>query len=203
MNILQEIYLFAAQAMLVAVLLCVLPARLMKDMAKRRLLVLALLLLSLFVPLFGLTVAQWLRSVVGDVSVISTVLFVHIIMQRLFSIKLIEDESKKAGLLAIIAVGIVFYPLALGLGFYDPYQLGFSPLYMSLLLCLLSLLAWFSARRSLAVIILLPLLAFNLHLLESGNLWDYLIDPIVLIYALVQSVSVMRLGPLSKKRGSA
>jgi hypothetical protein len=57
------------------------------------------------------------------------------------------------------------------------------------MLALVSAVSWLKGLRDLAVILLLPLLAFNLHLLESANLWDYLLDPVLMIYAVVQSAA--------------
>ena len=87
-------------------------------------------------------------------------------------------------------------PLALGLGPVDPYAFGYAPLGMTILLSLASVLTWFRGGRDLAVVLLLPIVAFNLQLLESNNLWDYLLDPILLAYAMVQVLKGRNLAKL-------
>lgn len=179
---------FVGQTLLLAVLITMLLGRFVKDKRKRIGIVVGGLVLGIFLPVFGLSVAQWVRSVVGDLSVVTMIIFSNILTQRLFNITLVDDATKKTLLPGVILVGIVFYPLALGMSAFDPYQLGYSPALMSALLCLTSIVAWFKSVRSLAVILLMPILAFNLHMLESFNLWDYLLDPIVFVYAVVQIV---------------
>lgn len=181
---------YVGQVLLLALLLTVMLGRFVTDFRMRLGLVAVLLVLGLFLPVSGLTIAQWLRSVVGDLSVLTLVILSNILAQRLFGFNLVQTNSKKLLLLSVVAVGVVFYPLALGVSAFDPYHLGYAPVLMSALLCLASIIAWLSAKRDLAIILLLPLIACNLHLLESSNLWDYLLDPILFIYAFVQSMGI-------------
>jgi len=186
MSILYNALPSLGQVLLVAVLLTLMSGRLVKDKQLHRVSVAILLSLGMFVPVYGLTFAQWLRSVVGDLSVLSLVIFSNILAQRLFNLKLLEASARNTLLAGVALVGVVFYPLALGVSAFDPYRLGYAPVLMSAVLSIFSIYAWLKINRLLAIILLLPLLAFNLHLLESTNLWDYLIDPILLIYALTQ-----------------
>lgn len=179
---------YVGQVLLVSVLITVMPGKLVKDSRQRMGMVAALLALGLFLPVYGLSIAQWLRSVVGDLSVLTLVVFLNILAQRLFNHNLLAPATRSNLLLGVVLVGAVFYPLALGVSAFDPYRLGYAPVLLPVLLCLASIVAWVKARRDLAIILLLPLIAFNLHLLESTNLWDYLLDPVLLIYALVQGL---------------
>jgi hypothetical protein len=179
---------FVGQVLLLAVLLTVLLGRFVKDSRQRMVVVAVLLASGLFIPIHGLSIAQWLRSTLGDLSIITLVVFSNILAQRLFKYRLLAPTTLNSLLLGVALAGVVFYPLALGVSEFDPYQLGYAPVWMSALLCIASIIAWLTAMRGLAIILLLPLLAFNLHLLESYNLWDYLLDPILLIYALIQGL---------------
>jgi hypothetical protein len=192
MSMLYQMLSVVGQVLLVAVLLALLTGRLVQDLRRRRIVVAVLMVLCMLIPLNGLTVAQWLRSVVGDLSVLTLLLLLNIIAQRLFLLNIINNISKHALLLGIALVGVVFYPLALGLGAVDPYHLGYAPLWMGVLLVIASVFSWFRGLRDLAMVLLLPLLAFNLRLLESANLWDYLLDPVLLIYAVVQSAAYLK-----------
>jgi hypothetical protein len=138
------------------------------------------------VSVYGLSLAQWLRSVVGDLSVCNMLIILNILTVRLARFALFREQSRLYLLIGVALLGVAFYPFALGVSGFDPYRLGYAPLLLSFTLCALSIISWLGGHRALATIILLPLLAFNLQLLESSNLWDYLLDPILVIYALVQ-----------------
>lgn len=190
MSILDNVLPFIGSALLVAVLVTVIAGRFVKDARNRLVAVALLLLIGLFLPLNGLTFAQWLRSVVGDLSVLTLLIFAHILLSRLFSYDFIAPNALHNLLLGIVLVGVVFYPLTLGLSHFDPYQLGYQSLIIPAFLCILSLAAWLAVQRVLAVVLLLPLLAFNLQLFESNNLWDYLMDPVLFVYAVVQIIRI-------------
>lgn len=188
MSMMPNILPFVGQVLLLTVLLTVLLGRFVKDSRQRMVVVAVLLVPGLFLPIHGLSIAQWLRSALGDFSILTLVVFSNVLAQRLFNYRLLAPITRHTLLLGVALVGVVFYPLALGVSAFDPYQSGYSPLFMSVLLCLASIIAWLRTMRGMATILLLPLLAYNLHLLESYNLWDYLLDPILLLYALVQGL---------------
>lgn len=192
MNMLHSVLPLAGQVLLLAVLITLMLGRWIKAVRIRSGVIAALLLIGLFVPVYGLSVSQWLRSVVGDLSVLTSIIFLNILTQRLLNFSLVRPSSRSNLLLGVVLVGVVFYPLAMGVSAYDPYQLGYSPLFLTALLIVFSLMAWSASKRDLAIILLLPLLAYNLHLLESVNLWDYLLDPVLLMYALVQSLVALK-----------
>jgi hypothetical protein len=178
-----------SQLLLLAVLSTLLMGRFVKETGKLRIVVVVIIVLDFFIPLNGLSIAQWLRTLLGDLSVLTLLLLSNILAQRLFNISLLNPQSRKILLWGIAGLGTLFYPLALGFGPFDPYQSGYAPVWMAAVLALISLLCWFGGRRELAVIVIVPLLAFNLNLLESTNLWDYLLDPVLWMYAVVQSVT--------------
>lgn len=177
---------YVGQVLLIAILATILVNRFVFVFKLRNAVIGIVIVLGMFLPVAGLTLGQWIRSVVGDFSVFTLVVFANILAQRLFHFSLLHPTSRNSLLLGIVLLGLIFYPLALGLSSFDPYHLGYAPGLMSVLLCLGSLVAWIKTRYDLAIVLLLPLIAFNLHLLESYNLWDYLLDPILLLYILVQ-----------------
>lgn len=82
----------------------------------------------------------------------------------------------------LVAVAAIFYPLALGLGPFDPYALGYQP--RALLLALLPLAGWLAWRRQADWLLILgiDLLAYAAGLF--GNLWDALFDPLLILVAI-------------------
>lgn len=187
------------QAVLVSVLIAMLAGWFVKDLRKLKTIVAVGVILCMLIPVNSLTVAQWLRSVAGDLSVLTLLILSNILMQRLYIFNLINPLSRQILLWGIMLVGIVFYPLALGLGSIDPYHWGYAPLLMGISLTVASVFSWFKGSRDLAVILLLPLLAFNFKLLESVNLWDYLLDPVLLIYAVVQNTAYIKFARYKKQ----
>lgn len=186
MNIWQHILPYLGQVLLVSVLLTVWFGNFIKNDRTRLIVIGSLILSGLLIPIYGLSFAQWLRSAVGDPSILGMVVIANILTQRLFKYDLLETSARTYLLSGVALVGIVFYPMALGVTAYDPYRMGYAPELLPVALCLVSILSWFKSNRGLAIILLLPLLAFNLRLLESNNLWDYILDPILVIYALTQ-----------------
>ena len=78
----------------------------------------------------------------------------------------------------VLGLGLALYPLALGLGWFDPYGLGYRPGLPLALALVVAGLWWVPAARGLAA---LGTVALGVHATgwaESDNLWDLLIDPV-------------------------
>lgn len=192
MSALFDLLPWLGQLLVLALLLVMLLNRLVTQPLTRYVLLTVLLVLCFTVPLAGSTAAQWLRSVIGDLSVLTLLVLANSLMLRIRHHALLGRDTRRILLVAAAVTGVVFYPLALGMGPIDPYRWGYAPQAMVAVLCALSLVAWLKRWRTLAVIPLLPLLAYNLHLLESDNLWNYLLDPVLVVYALVQVFRALR-----------
>ena len=94
-------------------------------------------------------------------------------------------------LFCILIVGIVLYPLALGLGYIDIYAFGYHP-YLSLGILVVALVFWWTPNtKQLAVWLTLALIFSSYELGESDNVFDYLLDPIVFAIALGQSFKLL------------
>ena len=83
------------------------------------------------------------------------------------------------------------YPMTLGLSRVDPYELGYRPRALLALVAALVILWWWR-RRGAAVVLAAGVGAFNFRVLESVNLWDYLLDPVLVVVAW--AVLLWRLG---------
>jgi membrane-associated HD superfamily phosphohydrolase len=80
----------------------------------------------------------------------------------------------------IAIVGIALYLTTIGSPSFNLYRLGFSP-YTPLVLAIIAALA--AKQPRIAVIALLVLIAFDVHLYRSRNLFDYALDPILVATA--------------------
>ena len=138
----------------------------------------AAVLALLFLPVAGLPVAGYLRGLAGDLSVTAMLLLGTFVLS--FLGQKLHDRRELGALAAFVLASAAFlYPMALGLTSFDPYALGYSAGVRPLLIGLapVALVAWLRGRLLLLLSIVLALAAFRLDLLESQNLWDYLLDP--------------------------
>jgi hypothetical protein len=135
-------------------------------------------------PLGALPAAAYVRGAIGDLSITSLVLLALSISRPMFDRHRVDAQSgfELRILVALAAAGL--YPLALGIGLFDPYRLGYgNPWFLGALL-LVALAACFSQRLLPAICIALAVLAWSAGWYESNNLWDYLLDPLLAIYAI-------------------
>jgi hypothetical protein len=140
---------------------------------------------AVFIPVGELSVAGYVRGVTGDVSMTTLILAGAACMAQLTGRALIGPRDRRA-LLWIVAAGAVFlYPFALGLTHFDPYALGFGSVGFVTALLLLTLAAWYAGLNLVMLVVVAAVLTYLGGAYESRNLWDYLIDPLVSVYALV------------------
>ncbi len=174
----------------ISLLLCVLLLRFLILFNLKKAIVYTLLLvffLLTFVSIDGNSINQYFRGIFNDLSISSLILVTYYLFT--YQNPPIQTDS----ILRIIALsGLIFYPLALGLSPIDPYAWGYfnnihaytAPILF--LLTLFSLLTYAFYKKDLMTLICLlgASLAFQLNILESRNLWDYLLDPVIFIFSL-------------------
>lgn len=150
----------------------------------QRMLLTGAVIIVVLTPLGGLPVAAYLRGAIGDLSIPSLLLLLLSIAKVLFGWRQPDAQSRMALQILIVLAAAGLYPLALGIGLFDPYRFGYgSPWFLGALL-LLSLFAWFWRFYLAALSIALAVLAWSTDWYESTNLWDYLLDPLLAAYAL-------------------
>jgi len=81
----------------------------------------------------------------------------------------------------IAVIGIALYTTTIGGPSINMYRLGFSP-YAPLVVAIVAALAATRAPK-IAIIALVVIVAFDLHLYRSRNLFDYALDPILVATA--------------------
>jgi hypothetical protein len=143
-----------------------------------------LMLLAGWIPAGGLPAAAYVRGVIGDLSLPTLLLLSASLASYVLGRRLIEAREQAAWFAVVIAAALFLYPMALGLGGFDPYALGYGSYAPASALLLLTLATW-AARCHYAMLSVLVAVAASLAgLLDSTNLWDYLIDPLLAGYAL-------------------
>ena len=135
--------------------------------------------LLLLVPLGELLAVEYVRAAIGDLSIVTQVLLAAFIAGY-------SPARRQLGaIMAAALAGATFlYPAALGLIQFDPYALGYASPYFVAALATLTLAAWYLRLEWLAACLLVAVAAKIAGVLESQNLWDYLVDPLLALYAV-------------------
>ena len=129
-----------------------------------------------------LPLAAYVRGMIGDLSVVSALL--------LWSAVLMNVKPAPALFkVLIVIVAIAFYPLALGVGMMDPYAWGYASLPFFIAILLVALICGIANWSRGVWIIAIAIIAWAGHWHESANLWDYLLDPILAIWAVVAVIA--------------
>ena len=138
---------------------------------------------GLFLPVNEVSLILQLKGVFSDLSLTTVTLLIAWPLSKVTNISL--NRPDLTSLCAVISILALFlYPMALGVGPYDPYALGYEPFALLTLIAAMGIVAvqkkcWLSAAT-----VIVALLGYWLKVLPSQNLWDYLLDPILAIFAI-------------------
>jgi hypothetical protein len=153
-------------------------------------LALALLLGNLFFWPLGMSLelplSAYVRGVTGDLSIVSMLLLWGSIL----------PFAKKTPLgfkVPIALIAVLFYPLALGFGMFDPYAWGYGSIGLLTCVVAFAILCGLAGWTKGVWILSVAIIAWAAHWHESANLWDYLLDPFLAIWALFAIPSVIYL----------
>lgn len=142
----------------------------------------AAVLIVLLIPFNGLPLAAYVRGIVGDLSITTIVLLWTALLQPCCAATELEHRDRL--LILVAAAALFLYPMTLGMSLYDPYRMGYSDTVFVAVVLVIASAAWLLRHSLIATSLALATLAWSLGWYESTNLWDYLLDPLVAIYAL-------------------
>lgn len=171
-----------AMALLASALTCRTVCRRLTDRRARAAVLIGTAALVL-APLGELSVAGYLRGVIGDLSITTMLLLLGVSVTGLGARPWLAAREHTALAAAALMAGVGLYPLALGAGAIDPYAWGYGSYGLGGVLLAGGLLAWYARMYGLLAFLLAGIGAYLARLLESDNLWDYLIDPLLVGYA--------------------
>jgi hypothetical protein len=132
---------------------------------------------TLFTPL-ELPLAAYVRGFTGELSITSMLL----LWTAYFSPKEIHVPVVVKAWIAVVA--IAFYPLALGVSMLDPYAWGYGSITLLAAVIATALIAWIAGSNRIAIILAFAILAWAAGWHESANLWDYILDPFLGLWAI-------------------
>ena len=149
-----------------------------------------------------LPLLAYVRGISSDLSITLVALVGVGLCRRLLALSPVARREKLALYRVISLAALFLYPTALGWGDWDSYRSGWGSWGQGAALLFLSLLGWFQGLRLLPLLVGLALLAWSAGLMESGNLWDYLLDPWLAGVAIFQCLKSGAQTVLSRFRRS-
>ena len=150
----------------------------------------AVVLLLMLVPFSGVSLAQRVRGISGDPSLLTSLFAFGYWAWSLGLDKVRSARTQIACLALLISVfAAFFYPLALGATFVDPYGHGYYPTVLSALLLSMIIAAVLSGWWLWVIALAVAYAGYAAHVLESDNLWDYLLDPLLVVIAVTLIVT--------------
>ena len=170
-------------------LLCVAWASLLLPLARLtlavRLIIITVITLLVMLPLNGNPGWYAVRGIFGDSSITALFFYIAFILQQHFSWQLYQPAELVLLRWLLAVTALLLYPFALGLSRFDSYSLGYANSWFLAILFIMALLFWWRSYYFLAISLTLSVAAWSLQLLESGNLWDYLLDPVFVVLLLL------------------
>ena len=144
------------------------------------------LLLAFFllrIPVEGWSSFSWIRVLEPNPSFTLTGLLAVALLQRVSGKKIFRSVDWSGAWIFGGAAALVLYPMGLGLTPIDPYAWGRGPV-VPVVTALYASIFLLRGNRF-GILLLLPCAGFLLHLQESSNFWDALIDPCYAVTALL------------------
>jgi hypothetical protein len=151
---------------------------------RKTLILIAISTAIIIIPLGGIPLARRLVTLDANFSIPFTAILFAKVWENAWAKVLFDKKALLSFWVFGAVMGVILYPMAMGLGPFDPYTLGwgFSPLFIFLMVLTIFLL--YKKNRP-GIVLMLCILSYNLQLLESPNLWDYLVDPFYVIISLI------------------
>ena len=125
-----------------------------------------------------LPLVAYVRGVIGDLSIVTMLLLWTSLLPG-------RKPLPMAFKVSIVCIAIAFYPLALGLSMIDPYAWGYGSILFFIAVLLFAVVCGLANWSKGVWIISIAILAWAAYWHESANLWDYLLDPFLAIWALM------------------
>ena len=129
------------------------------------------------------------NSLINELSITSYCLLVYYLIEKILLKKEINHSPKARTInYSLIGLsGISFYILSLGYSSFDPYLFGYNAFFLAAITsCFAVFYAWKESFH-VSIILCLVVCCYAGGVLDSNNFWDYLLDPLLVIYAVAYS----------------
>lgn len=153
---------------------------------KLRIVALFVVTLLIAIPLPGLDapIAKTLQAYTMHLSITGLLMLVALQARFWTRQAILPNKTTSTFCFVGLMLGVILYPSALGVSLIDTYIWGYDATWSVVMMTSLSLLLFVIKERLLSVASLIILLAYQLRLFSSNNVWDYLLDPIIFLFCL-------------------
>lgn len=128
---------------------------------------------------------QWVRGVFGDPAITTAVWLLVWLVGKASGGRFELPGPRLQAHTTFGLLALLLYPMALGVGAWDPYRDGFSPTWLFGLVAALGLWGWWQRNWVVVLLLASATFAYGLGIKESSNYWDYLLDPFIALYCWV------------------
>lgn len=144
--------------------------------------VLAMIAGAGFVHAGGLPLAAYPRSLFDDLALTTMAWLGYAVALRFRPDLRVQKHHSFQIMLCFAFLALCLYPATLGMTYWDPYRLGFSPRTLLTLMLAVTLVLWMQRNYFGVALIAGATLGFVMDFKDSDNYWDYLIDPLLGLY---------------------
>ena len=131
-----------------------------------------------------ITITGYVRGVTGDISLVSLCWLLTAFVSKVVGKDLVSQQQRSLNIVVMGILALVLYPATLGLMQTDPYAWGYQANNMLVFLALFAIMMWLVGNYHLTLWISLAVLGFAANIMESTNLWDYIIDAWLGVFAI-------------------
>ncbi len=152
------------------------------------------------IPFGEVSAARQIWSSFGYLSVPTLALLLHRTLRITCGVTVLSRAALTQLHAGLAAFSLWFFPLAGGLGFYDPWSLGLQPVSLLIALTVLGLAGLWMGFVAPVAVLTVAVFAWQSRLLESANLWTYLVDPFLGFAAVFYSLFALLRFSLERRR---
>ncbi len=152
-----------------------------------KLIVLGIPLMLILLPVKQVPVARFVTGLNADFSITLVALLLNHFSWKIEGIRLLDQRALRTISLSGLFLGLCLYSCSMNLVPLDLYRLGWGSVFLLGPLFLLTILLIMRGNRA-GFVLAACVAAYGLKLLESENLWDYLLDPFLMGWCLIAAV---------------
>jgi hypothetical protein len=128
------------------------------------------------IPINQITITGYIRGVTGDISLVSLCWLFTALVSKVVGRNLVSEQQRSLNVIVMGILALILYPATLGLMQTDPYAWGYQANSLLVVLAIIAILMWLVGNYHLTLWMSLAVLGFAANIMESTNLWDYIID---------------------------